>query len=41
MLAVALAFSLLAASIYVMAALTTVTVIQRVWHVRGELKTET
>ncbi|MBK5233961.1 MAG: CDP-alcohol phosphatidyltransferase family protein [Thermoleophilia bacterium] len=33
-------FSLLAASIYVMAALTTVTVIQRVWHVRGELKTE-
>jgi len=33
-------FSLLAASIYVMAALTTVTVIQRVWHVRGELKAE-
>ena len=33
-------FSLLAASIYVMAGLTTVTVIQRVWHVRGELKTE-
>ncbi len=33
-------FSLLAASIYVMAALTTVTVIQRVWHVRGQLKTE-
>lgn len=34
-------FSLLDVSIYVMAALTTVTVIQRVWHVRGELKTET
>lgn len=33
-------FSLLAASIYVMAALTTVTVIQRVWHVRGQLKNE-
>lgn len=34
-------FSLLDVSIYVMAALTTVTVIQRVWHVRGELRTET
>lgn len=32
---------LLSLSIYVMAALTTVTVIQRVWHVRRELKTET
>ncbi|MBK5110156.1 MAG: CDP-alcohol phosphatidyltransferase family protein [Thermoleophilia bacterium] len=33
-------FSLLAPAIYVMAALTTVTVFQRVWHVRGELKEE-
>lgn len=33
-------FGLLAPAIYVMAALTTVTVIQRVWHVRGELMTE-
>lgn len=32
---------LLSLSIYVMAALTTLTVIQRVWHVRRELKTET
>ena len=32
---------LLSLSIAVMAALTTVTVIQRVWHVRRELKTET
>ena len=30
--------NLLPAAIYVMVALTTVTVIQRVWHVRGELK---
>jgi len=29
---------LLAASIYVMAALTSFTVVQRVWHVRGELR---
>lgn len=33
-------FELLAPAIYVMAALTTVTVIQRVWHVRRELVTE-
>ena len=33
-------FSLLAPAIYVMAALTTVTVIQRVWHVRGQLTGE-
>jgi CDP-diacylglycerol--glycerol-3-phosphate 3-phosphatidyltransferase len=33
-------FSLLAPVIYVMAALTTITVIQRVWHVRGELERE-
>jgi len=32
---------LLSLAIYVMAALTTLTVIQRVWHVRRELKTET
>ena len=29
---------LLAPAIYVMAALTAFTVVQRVWHVRGELK---
>ncbi|MDQ2621821.1 MAG: CDP-alcohol phosphatidyltransferase family protein [Actinomycetota bacterium] len=33
-------FELLAPAIYVMAALTTITVIQRVWHVRSELMTE-
>lgn len=33
-------FSLLAPAIYVMAALTTVTVIQRVWHVRSQLTGE-
>jgi CDP-diacylglycerol--glycerol-3-phosphate 3-phosphatidyltransferase len=33
-------FSLLAPAIYVMAALTTITVIQRVWHVRRELAGE-
>jgi CDP-diacylglycerol--glycerol-3-phosphate 3-phosphatidyltransferase len=33
-------FELLAPAIYVMAALTTVTVIQRVWHVRNELSSE-
>ncbi|MBN8866661.1 MAG: CDP-alcohol phosphatidyltransferase family protein [Solirubrobacterales bacterium] len=33
-------FDLLAPAIYVMAALTTITVIQRVWHVRRELSTE-
>ncbi len=33
-------FELLAPAIYVMAALTTITVIQRVWHVRRELMTE-
>ena len=33
-------FELLAPAIYVMAALTTLTVIQRVWHVRGELAGE-
>jgi CDP-diacylglycerol--glycerol-3-phosphate 3-phosphatidyltransferase len=33
--------NMLSLSIYAMAALTTFTVIQRVWHVRGELKTET
>lgn len=33
-------FELLAPAIYVMAVLTTVTVIQRVWHVRGELNAE-
>jgi CDP-diacylglycerol---glycerol-3-phosphate 3-phosphatidyltransferase len=31
-------FELLAPAIYVMAALTAVTVVQRVWHVRGELQ---
>ena len=30
-------FELLAPAIYVMAALTTITVVQRVWHVRSEL----
>jgi CDP-diacylglycerol--glycerol-3-phosphate 3-phosphatidyltransferase len=30
-------FQLLAPSIYVLAALSTFTVIQRVWHVKGEL----
>jgi CDP-diacylglycerol--glycerol-3-phosphate 3-phosphatidyltransferase len=34
-------FELLAPAIYAMAALTTVTVIQRVWHVRNELSGET
>ena len=33
-------FELLAPAIYVLAALTTLTVIQRVWHVRGELSRE-
>ena len=33
-------FSLLAPAIYVMAALTSITVAQRVWHVRGELARE-
>lgn len=33
-------FSLLAASVYAMAALTTVTVVQRVWHVRRALISE-
>jgi CDP-diacylglycerol--glycerol-3-phosphate 3-phosphatidyltransferase len=33
-------FELLAPAIYVLAALTTFTVIQRVWHVRGELSRE-
>jgi len=33
-------FELLAPAIYVMAALTTLTVFQRVWHVRGELSRE-
>jgi CDP-diacylglycerol--glycerol-3-phosphate 3-phosphatidyltransferase len=33
-------FELLAPAIYAMAALTTVTVIQRVWHVRNELSAE-
>ena len=33
-------FGLLAPAIYVMAALTTITVIQRVWHVRRELAAE-
>jgi CDP-diacylglycerol--glycerol-3-phosphate 3-phosphatidyltransferase len=33
-------FELLAPAIYVLAALTTFTVIQRVWHVRGELSAE-
>lgn len=33
-------FELLAPAIYVMAALTTVTVLQRVWHVRRELSNE-
>ncbi len=33
-------FELLAPSIYVIAALTIVTVIQRVWHVRNELSSE-
>jgi CDP-diacylglycerol--glycerol-3-phosphate 3-phosphatidyltransferase len=33
-------FELLAAAIYVLAALTTITVIQRVWHVRRELSAE-
>jgi CDP-diacylglycerol--glycerol-3-phosphate 3-phosphatidyltransferase len=33
-------FGLLAPAIYVMAALTTITVIQRVWHVRRELAGE-
>jgi phosphatidylglycerophosphate synthase len=33
-------FSLLAPAIYVMAALTTITVVQRVWHVRKELSQE-
>jgi CDP-diacylglycerol---glycerol-3-phosphate 3-phosphatidyltransferase len=31
-------FELLAPAIYVMAGLTAITVVQRVWHVRGELK---
>lgn len=34
-------FELLAPAIYVMAALTTVTVVQRVWHVRRQLSSET
>jgi CDP-diacylglycerol--glycerol-3-phosphate 3-phosphatidyltransferase len=34
-------FDVLSLAIYVMAALTTFTVIQRVWHVRRELQTET
>ena len=33
-------FELLAPAVYVMAVLTTVTVFQRVWHVRGELAKE-
>jgi CDP-diacylglycerol--glycerol-3-phosphate 3-phosphatidyltransferase len=33
-------FELLAPSIYVVAALTIVTVFQRVWHVRNELSSE-
>jgi CDP-diacylglycerol--glycerol-3-phosphate 3-phosphatidyltransferase len=33
-------FQLLAPSIYVLAALSTFTVIQRVWHVKGELEAE-
>jgi CDP-diacylglycerol--glycerol-3-phosphate 3-phosphatidyltransferase len=33
-------FELLAPSVYVIAALTIVTVIQRVWHVRNELSSE-
>jgi len=34
-------FDVLSLGVYVMAALTTFTVIQRVWHVRRELQTET
>jgi CDP-diacylglycerol--glycerol-3-phosphate 3-phosphatidyltransferase len=33
-------FELLAPAIYVMAALTSITVVQRVWHVRNELQRE-
>src|SRR3954470_8181736 len=33
-------FELLAPAIYVIAALTSITVVQRVWHVRGELRRE-
>jgi CDP-diacylglycerol--glycerol-3-phosphate 3-phosphatidyltransferase len=33
-------FELLAPAIYAMAGLTTITVIQRVWHVRNELSGE-